>query len=75
MLLAADALQLLCNPFFGHAFSTEAVVVAGGDYYRLIPYLGQTFHRVVDYGILAAVIIIFIVKMIRAPGSIRKDIL
>ena len=42
-------------------------MVAGGDYYRLIPYLGQTFHRVVDYGILAAVIIIFIVKMIRSP--------
>lgn len=29
--------------------------------------MGQTFHRVVDYGILAAVLVIFIVKVIKSP--------
>ena len=65
--MTVDIIQLLCNPFFGHAFGTEPVEVSGAPYYRLIPYAGQSFHRIVDYGILAAVIIIFIVKMIQSP--------
>ena len=65
--LAIDAVQELCNPVFGHAFATEAVTVSGAPYYRLIPYLGQTVHRVIDYGILAAVLVIFAVKTIRSP--------
>lgn len=66
-LLGLDALQLLCNTVFGHAFSTEMVEVAGLPYYRLVPYLGQTIHRVVDYGILAAILVIFFVKILRSP--------
>ena len=66
-LLAVDAVQLLLNPLFGHAFDTEAIPVDGFAYYRLVPRLGQTFHRVVDYGILATVIVIFIYKLIRTP--------
>ena len=65
--MGLDVAQMLCNPFFHHAFATEPIPVAGADYYRLLPYLGQTYHRVVDYGILAAVIVIFIVKMLRSP--------
>ena len=66
ILLAADAVQLLLNLAFGHAFSTEAISAYGSDYYRLIPHLGQTIHRVVDYGIFFAVIVIFVVKVIRS---------
>lgn len=66
-ILIADVVQELCNPFFGHAFSTEEITFEGRAYYRLIPFIGQTFHRIVDYGILAAVLIIFIVKMIYSP--------
>ena len=65
--LGIDVVQLLLNPFFGHAFGTEPVLVENADYYRLLPYLGQTYHRVVDYGILAAIVVIFIVKIIRSP--------
>ena len=65
--LVIDVVQMLCNPFFHHAFRTTPILVDGTDYYLLLPYLGQTYHRVVDYGILAAVIVIFIVKMIRSP--------
>lgn len=67
LLLIVDAIQLLLNPFFGHAFSTEAITVDGGAYYRLVPYLGQSFHRIVDYGIFFAVLIVFFYKMVRSP--------
>ena len=66
-LLIADAVQLLCNPIFGHAFSSEVVVVDGAPYYKLIPFAGQTFHRVVDYGIMGGVLIVFFLKMMRSP--------
>jgi hypothetical protein len=66
-LLAVDAVQLLLNPLFGHAFDTEPILVDGFAYCRLVPRLGQTFHRVVDYGILATVIVIFIYKLIHTP--------
>ena len=66
-LLGLDALQLLANIFTGHAFGTEEITAYGAPYFRLIPYFGQTIHRVVDYGILAAVLIIFFVKMLRSP--------
>lgn len=65
--LLIDALQLLANPFFGHAFAMEEITAYGAPYFRVVPYWGQTFHRIVDYGILAAVLIVFTVKMIRSP--------
>ena len=42
------------------------------DYYRLVPYMGQSFHRFLCYGILLAVIIIFAVKAIRSPRIYRE---
>ena len=67
VLLGLDAAQLLCNPFFHHAFGIEVLQLDGFDYYRMVPLLGQTIHRLVDYGILAVVLVIFIVKLIRSP--------
>ena len=64
--LCLDIVQFAFNPIFGHAFSTEAILVDGFPYYRLVPYWGQTFHRVVDYGILAASILIFGIKTFRS---------
>lgn len=66
LILTADAIQLLCNPFFHHAFSMEKIIVDDAPYFRLLPYAGQTFHRVVGYGIFAAVVVIFIVKLVRS---------
>ena len=66
-LLTIDVVQFLLNPFFRHAFDTEAVLVDGNDYYRLIPHLGQIYHRVLDYGLIAAILIVFIVMVIRTP--------
>ena len=66
-LLILDAVQLLLNPFFGHAFKLEKIMVDGMAYYRSLPLIGQTFHRMVDYGILAAVLLIFIVAIKKTP--------
>ena len=63
----ADVIQLLLNPIYHHAFELIPVQVDGFDYYKLNPFLGQTFHRVVDYGILAGIIAILTVKVIRSP--------
>ena len=67
ILLGFDAAQLLANLVFGHAFGLEEITVNGALYYRMVPYLGQIFHRVVCYGILAAVLVIFLMKTIRSP--------
>ncbi|MCR5459446.1 MAG: EAL domain-containing protein [Acetatifactor sp.] len=65
-LLGLDVIQYALNPFFGHAFSTEPLLVNGFPYYRLVPYWGQAFHRILDYGILAASILIFGLKTFRS---------
>ena len=67
LFLLADVVQLLLNPFFRHAFELVPVSVDGFDYYSLVPHLGQDFHRLVDYGILAGVLSAFAVKTIRSP--------
>ncbi|MBR3017840.1 MAG: diguanylate cyclase [Clostridia bacterium] len=67
VLLAIDTIQLLCNIIWGHAFSTVAIEAGGYTYYSLVPLGGQTFHRIVDYGLLAVSIIIFFLKAFNSP--------
>ena len=66
-LLILDGVQLLLNPVFGHAFTVETVTAYGAPYYRLVPLAGQAFHRVVDYGIFFAVLVIFYRKTRNSP--------
>ena len=66
-LLLADAVQLLLNPFFHHAFEITEMEVDGFPYYNMIPYLGEHIHRAVDYLMLTGIIVTFVVYMIRAP--------
>lgn len=66
-LLVLDALQLLANPFFGHAFTTEAIMAGGGIYHNLVALTGQAIHRIIDYSIFGSVLVLFLVKCIRAP--------
>jgi diguanylate cyclase (GGDEF)-like protein len=71
-LLGADVLQLLLNLRTGHAFAIEEIQEYGYAYYRLIAHLGQTFHRVVCYGIIAAVLVLFLVKM-RKVSRVNRE--
>lgn len=57
---------MLYNPIFHHAFDLMAVEVSGADYYKLMPYLGQSFHRVLCYGIFMASVAILFWKMVTA---------
>ena len=66
-LLLADIIQLLLNPFFHHAFTVTGIEVDGFTYFKMIPLLGQQFHRVVDYLLLAGIIAVYVIMMIRAP--------
>ena len=66
-ILTIDVLQYFFNPFFGHAFGMEAITVDGSLYYRLVPYLGQTFHRIAVYIAFITSLGIFIYKTIRVP--------
>ena len=66
-LLLLDMVQLLMNPFLHHAFDIIEIEVEGFPYFKMIPHFGQQFHRAVDYLILAGIIVVFIVKLIRAP--------
>ncbi len=67
ILLAVDTVQLLLNPVFHHAFDHEAIEFDGAIYYRLVPYPGQTFHRIVVYGVLAIFLTRYTVMTIRSP--------
>ena len=67
-LLALDTIQLLVNIGTSHAFTMELMTnVYGSDYYRFIPKVGQTIHRVLDYFILGGVLINLIIKSILTP--------
>ena len=61
-----DALLYALNPFFKVSFLTEKIMVDGRAYVRSIPHAGQTYHRIVCYGLFAVVLGIFIVKIIKS---------
>jgi len=65
--IIADLVQFCLNPFFRNAFRTLPSVVDGYAYYKLVPFAGQTYHRILDYVIFFSVLIIFIVKTKKTP--------
>lgn len=65
-LLIGDLIQYILNLFFGISFSMEITLVDERAYYRMIPHIGQTYHRVVCYGIFFVSLIIFIVMSVNA---------
>ena len=67
LMILVDAAQILTNPLHGQTFATEMIMAYGAPYYRLIPFIGQTFHRVLDYSIIGAVLVMFVNKIRKAP--------
>ena len=70
--IALDAVQLILNMFFAHAFDLEIIQVQGAPYYRLVPLWGQLVHRAVDYTIFFSVIVIFFVAAVRTAKIYRE---
>ena len=62
----ADVVQYVLNPFFGFTFGTEKTLVEKQIYFRLVPHIGQTYHRIFCYGLFLIALIIFIVKAIKS---------
>lgn len=65
-LIAVDLIHYLLNPFIHMSFSTEKIIVENRAYFRLIPHIGQTYHRIVCYGIFFSILVLFLVKAIKA---------
>ncbi len=72
LLLAIDAIQLLLNIPFGHAFSLQEIEVYGKPYYIMNPLSGQTFHRIICYGVMAMVMLVFIARSIQVPRLYKE---
>lgn len=70
-LFVADLIQYAMNPFLKFSFTTEKILVENKLYFRLVPKLGQTYHRIVCYGLFLAVLVVFVVKMIQSPKVYR----
>lgn len=71
-LLFLDTIQYPFNIFFHQAFETTPINVEGFVYHSLVPHAGQAFHRIVDYGIFFAVLVIFIFKCAKTPTIYRE---
>ena len=61
-----DFLQYIVNAFTGHAFSYEQILVEDRAYFRVVPYYGQAYHRLICYGLFIAVLIILYIKSRKA---------
>ena len=65
-ILLVDIVQMLLNIFTGHAFSLQEIEAYGKPYFIMNPLLGQTFHRIVCYGVMLIVLIVFVARTIKA---------
>ena len=72
LILTADIVQLMLNPFFGHAFGVEAVTTEGMIYYKTVPHFGQTIHRIVDSFIFACALLMYILIAKMTPKVYRE---
>lgn len=70
-LFVADLIQYAMNPFLKFSFTTEKILVENKSYFRLVPKLGHTYHRIVCYGLFLAILVVFVVKMIQSPKVYR----
>ena len=70
--LAVDVVQMLLNTIFGHAFSLQEIEAYGAPYFRMVPHLGQTFHRIVCYGGIAMIMAVFIIMSVKVPRVYRE---
>ena len=71
-LLLADGVQLLLNPVFGHAFGVHAIQLDRNVFYEVVPYVGQTIHRILDYAVFVTVLLIFLVRSVRAQRVYKE---
>ena len=67
-----DIIQLLLNIPFKHAFDTEPIIISGKQYFKAIPELGLTMHRVISYIIFVCVLLIFMIGVHKTSRLYRE---
>ncbi len=72
IMLVLDTIQLLLNPVFHHVFEMKTIEAYGEEYYITESYIGQMIHRSVDYGVLAGILLVFIMIVIQNPKVYRE---
>lgn len=72
LLLAVDVIQMLLNPFIGHAFVLQEIEAYGMPYFIMTPLLGQTFHRIVCYGAMLIIMFVFVIRSIKVPRLYKE---
>ncbi len=72
LVLAADLVQIILNPLFHHAFGVERIMVRGLPYYLLVPHWGQVIHRIIDYAVFGAVVLIFLLASVKTAKIYRE---
>ena len=70
--LLFDVIQMLMNPFLGHAFALREIEVYGAPYFIMEPLIGQTFHRIVCYGALLFIMFVFVSQTIKVPKIYKE---
>ena len=71
-LIAADGIQYFLNPTYHHAFALQAIKLDGYNYYLLVSLSGQTYHRIICYGIFFIALVLSIIKTVRSPKIYRE---
>lgn len=64
-LFAVDIILYILNPFLKLSFVIEELSVDGQPYFKIIPFAGQTYHKIICYGIFFIILIVYIIKSIR----------
>ena len=72
LLFGADIAHYILNPFLKCSFGTVMVIVEGRPYFKLIPYAGQAYHRIICYGLFFVVLTVFAIKMIKAARVYKE---
>ncbi|MGN0631906.1 MAG: histidine kinase N-terminal 7TM domain-containing protein, partial [Ruminococcus sp.] len=72
-IIGADAVQILLNLFFGHAFDVRMTGKEAGVFsHEFITHFGHTVHHVVNYFVLLCVTAIFIIAATKTPKIYRE---
>ena len=67
-----DVVQMLLNEVHHHAFDTHPTMVDGFTYWSLDPFLGQSIHRFICYGVFFVSIALFIYQTIKVPRIYKE---
>ena len=65
IVIMLDIVQFMLNLVFGHAFSTDVMEAYGAPYYNVNSYWGRNVHLALVYVIMAAVLVILVIKTFR----------